>query len=129
QHQPYRFVRHRTASIDDGVRVEVDVLEDGQARTLVGTGNGPIDAFVQALGMPTRLMDYHEHSIGVGADAAAACYVEVRVGDAPTGFGVGVDSDIVTASFKAVWSAVNRHIQANGRPAAAAGTRLAEVSV
>ncbi len=129
RHDPYRFVRHRVASIDEGVRVEVDVLVDGQPRTLVGSGNGPIDAFVQALGMPMRLMDYHEHSIGVGADASAACYVEVRIGDAPTGFGVGVDSDIVTASFKAVLSAVNRHLQASGRSAPMAGAKLAEVSV
>ncbi|WP_338619242.1 2-isopropylmalate synthase [Pigmentiphaga sp. CHJ604] len=129
QHEPYRFVRHRMASIDGGVRVEVDVQVAGEARTLVGTGNGPIDAFVQALDMPMRMMDYHEHSIGVGADATAACYVEVRVGDAPTGFGVGVDSDIVTASFKAVLSAVNRHVRDSGQPAATAGTRLAEVSV
>ncbi|MBX6318599.1 2-isopropylmalate synthase [Pigmentiphaga sp.] len=129
RHDPYRFVRHRMASIDEGVRVEVDVLVDGQPRTLVGSGNGPIDAFVQALGMPMRLMDYHEHSIGVGADASAACYVEVRIGDAPTGFGVGVDSDIVTASFKAVLSAVNRHLQASGRSAPMAGAKLAEVSV
>jgi len=129
RHDPYRFVRHRMASIDEGVRVEVDVLVDGQPRTLVGSGNGPIDAFVQGLGMPMRLMDYHEHSIGVGADASAACYVEVRIGDAPTGFGVGVDSDIVTASFKAVLSAVNRHLQASGRSAQMAGAKLAEVSV
>jgi len=129
RHDPYRFVRHRMASIDEGVRVEVDVLVDGQPRTLVGSGNGPIDAFVQGLGMPMRLMDYHEHSIGVGADASAACYVEVRIGDAPTGFGVGVDSDIVTASFKAVLSAVNRHLQASGRSAPMAGAKLAEVSV
>ncbi len=108
---PYRFVRHRIASIDNGIRVEVDVLHEGKARTLVGTGNGPIDAFVQALGMPVRVMDYNEHSIGTGADASAASYVELRVGDSPTGFGVGIDSDIVTASFKAVLCAVNRHMQ------------------
>ncbi|WP_345246480.1 2-isopropylmalate synthase [Pigmentiphaga soli] len=107
--QPYRFVGHRIASVDGGVRVEVDVRHGGKPRTLTGVGNGPIDAFVHALGMPVRMMDYHEHSIGVGADATAACYVEVRIGESPTGFGVGVDSDIVTASFKAVLSAVNRH--------------------
>ena len=106
---PYRFMRHRIASVDGGIRIEVDVQHNGKAQTLVGTGNGPIDAFVQALDMPVRVMDYHEHSIGVGADASAASYVEVRIGDSPTGFGVGIDSDIVTASFKAVLSAVNRH--------------------
>jgi hypothetical protein len=47
-----------------------------------GSGNGPIDAFVGALGLDIRLMDYHEHAIGSGADARAACYVELRLGTA-----------------------------------------------
>lgn len=57
-------------------------------------------------------MDYHEHAIGTGTDTRAASYVELRVGDSGTGFGVGIDRDIVTASFQAVLSAVNRHINA-----------------
>ena len=77
-----------------------------------GQGNGPIDAFVAALGLDIRVMDYHEHAIGAGANAQAASYVELRVGDGPTTFGVGVDGNIVTASFKAVVSAVNRHMSA-----------------
>jgi 2-isopropylmalate synthase len=55
-------------------------------------------------------MDYHEHAIGRGADARAACYVELRVGSGQTLFGVGIDSNILTASFRAVLSAVNRHL-------------------
>ena len=108
---PYRFVRHRIASQETGIRVDVDVEIDGNLTTLSGIGNGPIDAFVHALDLPVKVMDYHEHSIGVGADASAASYVELRIGDSPTGFGVGIDHDIVTASFKAVLSAVNRHMQ------------------
>ena len=57
-----------------------------------------------------------------GTDTRAACYVEARVGDAATGFGVGVDRDIVTASFKAVLGAVNRHIAGGGQLPAAAPT-------
>jgi 2-isopropylmalate synthase len=56
-------------------------------------------------------MDYHEHSIGSGANAKAACYVELRLENGPTLFGAGIDSNIVTASFKAVLSAVNRQIK------------------
>jgi 2-isopropylmalate synthase len=63
-------------------------------------------------------MDYHEHAIGRGADARAACYVELRVGSGQTLFGVGIDSNIVTASFRAVLSAVNRHLAAAGEEAA-----------
>jgi 2-isopropylmalate synthase len=55
-------------------------------------------------------LDFHEHAIGAGADARAASYIELRLNEAPTGFGVGIDANIVTASFKAVLSAVNRQI-------------------
>ena len=55
-------------------------------------------------------MDYHEHAIGHGANAKAACYVELRLDGGPTLFGAGIDSNIVTASFKAVLSAINRQI-------------------
>ncbi len=51
---------------------------------------------------------------------AAASYIEVRVGDASTGFGVGVDRDIVTASFQAVLCAINRHLKANAATPSAA---------
>ncbi len=119
---PYCFLGHRINSKQGGIRVEVDVTEHGEARTFVGEGNGPIDAFVNALGQPVRVMDYHEHAIGVGADAKAACYVEVRIGDSPTGFGVGVDPDIVTASFKAILCALNRHVAAAERRAIEAAT-------
>jgi 2-isopropylmalate synthase len=73
-----------------------------------GAGNGPIDAFVRALGLDVRVMDYHEHAIGSGADAKAASYIELRIGNGPTTFGVGIDGNIATASFKAVISAINR---------------------
>ncbi|MFC5514076.1 2-isopropylmalate synthase [Massilia jejuensis] len=111
QDTPLRYASHRmTEDTGSGapVQVEVSAFENGVPRTLGGAGNGPIDAFVNALGIDIRLMDYHEHAIGSGANARAACYVELRVGDGPTLFGAAIDSNIVTASFKAVLSAVNR---------------------
>jgi 2-isopropylmalate synthase len=92
------------------VQIDVTLARDGHSEQLQGGGNGPIDAFVDALGLDIKLMDYHEHSIGSGADARAACYVELRLADGPTVFGAGIDSNIVTASFKAVLSAVNRDL-------------------
>lgn len=111
QERPYDYIAHRM--VEDsahGVQIDLDVSRDGARKTCQGAGNGPIDAFVNALGLDIRLMDYHEHAIGRGADARAACYVELRVGDGATLFGVGIDSNIVTASFRAVLSAVNRHM-------------------
>ncbi|OZI32288.1 2-isopropylmalate synthase [Bordetella genomosp. 10] len=123
QHTPWKLIRHRivgdpAAGEGRDFRVEAEVEVNGERRTIIGEGNGAISAFVAALGMPVKVMDYHEHAIGAGVDTRAASYVEVRVGDAPTGFGVGIDRDIVTASFHALLSAVNRHLKANPDQAA-----------
>ena len=120
---PWRYVSHRMSEDSTGeqtVQVEVTAMQERVQSVRRGAGNGPIDAFVNALGLDIRLMDYHEHSIGSGANARAACYVELRVGNGPTLFGAGIDSNIVTASFRAVLSAVNRHAAAQ-RQAAPAG--------
>jgi 2-isopropylmalate synthase len=88
----------------------VNVYDDGQLRTLEGSGNGPIAAFVDALGTighDIRVLDYAEHALSSGGDATAAAYVECAVGDQVL-WGVGLDANIVTASLKAVVSAVNR---------------------
>jgi 2-isopropylmalate synthase len=118
QHAPWKLIRHRitgdpSAGESHSFRIEAEMEYNGQRRTITGEGNGAISAFVAALEMPVRVMDYHEHAIGAGSDTRAASYVEVRVGDSTTGFGVGVDRDIVTASFQALLSAVNRYLSAN----------------
>ncbi|HSB24912.1 MAG TPA: 2-isopropylmalate synthase [Burkholderiaceae bacterium] len=84
---------------------------DGTRQAIDGTGNGPIDAFVSALqahaAVPIRVLDYHEHAISGGADASAAAYIELRVGE-HTVFGVGIDRSITTASFNAIVSGWRR---------------------
>ncbi|SDQ04667.1 2-isopropylmalate synthase [Quadrisphaera sp. DSM 44207] len=101
----------RSASQVEGAdALSVDLLVDGQPRTLEGLGNGPIAAFVSALGqvgVDVRVLDYAEHALGAGGDATAAAYVECEVGDRVL-WGVGIDANIVVASLKAVVSAVNR---------------------
>ncbi|NLC35597.1 MAG: 2-isopropylmalate synthase, partial [Alcaligenaceae bacterium] len=113
QQTPWTLIRHRItgeASAGSGKQfeIEVELAHNGETRNLVGRGDGAIAAFVDALQSQVKVMDYHEHAIGTGTDTRAACYIEVRIGDAPTGFGVGVHGDIVTASFLAILSAVNR---------------------
>jgi 2-isopropylmalate synthase len=91
----------------------VNVYDDGVLRTLEGSGNGPIAAFVDALGTighDIRVLDYAEHALSSGGDATAAAYVECAVGDQVL-WGVGLDANIVTASLKAVVSAANRRGQ------------------
>jgi 2-isopropylmalate synthase len=80
--------------------------------TIEGQGGGPIDAFVNGLNQhlvqPLRVLDYHEHDIGSGADAKAVAYLELRVGDALTLFGVGIDANMISASLKAIASGLRR---------------------
>ncbi|MFC7297166.1 2-isopropylmalate synthase [Herminiimonas aquatilis] len=108
---PYQYRGHHIDDTKSGeVQIKVDLEKDGKALSVQGTGNGPIDAFINALGLDIKLMDFHEHAIGAGASANAASYVELRVNNGSTRFGVGIDGNIVTASFRAVLSAVNRDI-------------------
>ena len=76
-------------------------------------GTGPIDAFVSALhqfDLDVRVLDYSEHAMSQGRDAKAASYVEAAV-DGQIVWGVGIDSSITRASYKAVISAVNRALR------------------
>ncbi len=109
--KPLDIVGHRSVEeTDEGETLEVTVRVDGQEQVVTGHGNGPIDSFVDALGtldLDLRVLDYHEHAVGAGADANAACYIEAAVGDRVL-WGVGIHPSIVTASLRAVASAVNR---------------------
>ena len=103
---------HTSAAAGEKDQLSVNVYVDGELQTLTGEGNGPIAAFVDALNeLPqdydVRVLDYAEHALSAGGDAIAAAYVECLVGDQVL-WGVGLDANIVTASLKAVISAVNR---------------------
>ena len=87
-----------------------DQTHGGREITIDGRGNGPIDAFVNALstiGVDVRVLDYAEHALSSGETARAAAYVECAVGERVL-WGVGVHSSIVRASLSAILSAVNR---------------------
>ena len=116
---PFKLIKHRiTGDPDAGegkqFSIEAELEVNGQKQVFHGHGDGAISAFVNCLGVPLRVVDYHEHAMGAGTETKAACYVEARIADAPTGFGVGVDRDIVTASFRAVLSALNRYVEQHG---------------
>src|SRR3954471_22869474 len=90
--------------------VDAVVRWDGETRTVRGEGNGPIAAFVHALAeldVAARRLDYAEHATGAGEEAQAASYLEVAV-DGRVLWGCGVHPSIVTASLRAIVSAVNR---------------------
>ncbi len=101
---------HTSSAAGEQDVLHVGLYVDGERRELDGRGNGPIAAFVDALatiGHEVRVLDYHEHALSAGGDARAAAYLECAVGDRVL-WGVGIDPNIVTASLKAVVSAVNR---------------------
>jgi 2-isopropylmalate synthase len=101
---------HTSSAAGERDVLEVGVYVDGERGTLRGSGDGPIDAFVDALrqvGHEVVVLDYAEHALSAGADAKAAAYVECSIGGSIF-WGVGIDPNIVTASLRAVVSAVNR---------------------
>ncbi|MEY4906483.1 MAG: 2-isopropylmalate synthase [Pseudomonadota bacterium] len=107
-----RVLHQEDAGADGVVRVSAEWHGPQGWQALGGQGNGPLDAFVNALslaiGQSVEVLDYHEHGIGAGAGARAAAYVEVRVGCGAACFGVGIDANIVTASIHAVLSGCAR---------------------
>ncbi|XVQ13429.1 2-isopropylmalate synthase [Spirillospora sp. CA-255316] len=105
------LLAHRTTSrVDEKDALGCDIRLDGEIREIEGVGNGPVSAFEAALatvGVHVRVLDYAEHAMSAGGDARAAAYVECDV-DGTSVWGVGIDGNIVTASLKAILSAVNR---------------------
>jgi 2-isopropylmalate synthase len=111
---------HTSSAAGEKDRLDVNVYVDGELHELTGEGNGPIAAFVDAINgverprgsFDVRVLDYAEHALSAGGDAIAAAYVECAVtgggGETEVLWGVGLDANIVTASLKAVISAVNR---------------------
>ena len=108
---PAALLAHHASSVVDAKdALTVELLLDGQQRQIEGTGNGPISAFCDALSSvvsAVRVLDYAEHALSAGSDAQAAAYVECEI-DGQTLWGVGIDANTVTASLRAVLSALNR---------------------
>jgi 2-isopropylmalate synthase len=100
---------HRLFDSGSEQGIELDVTLMGQRRKLAGIGNGPIEATVNALGLPIRIDSYEERALAHGAGAAALAIVEVARTDRPvTRFGAGRHPNIVVASVLAILSAVRR---------------------
>jgi 2-isopropylmalate synthase len=111
--RPLERIRQKViaSEVDGGTdTIEATVMVDGVEREIVGAGNGPLAAFVDALGaigFNISVLDYSEHALSAGEEAQAAAYVEASVGGR-TVWGVGIATSITTASLRAVVSAVNR---------------------
>jgi 2-isopropylmalate synthase len=114
---PAEVVSHElsTSAGGDVTHITAQLVMDGDHVTVTGEGTGPIDAFVHALrdglGASLDVVDYAEHAIGAGADAAAVAYVETVDETGTPRWGVGTDQNILTASLRAVLCAHGRHQQ------------------
>jgi 2-isopropylmalate synthase len=111
----YGFVSHSASSDHTQQDVVAKITVDGNLKTVLGHGNGPVDGFVDAIrkesGLAFDVADYREHAMGMGANATAVAYVELKLPDGASLFGVGIDRNIVVASLKAVLSGVNRALK------------------
>ena len=112
---PVALEHFKTTERDSTVKCEARILVEGRPRALAGAGNGPIDAFVRALGaagLPKfDVVNYSEHSLGSGAEAKAVSYIQIKVERGSAFFGAGIDTNIELASIKAIVSALNRAIR------------------
>jgi 2-isopropylmalate synthase len=106
---------HQLMTSGDGAdreRMTLQIQENGAPVTVHGSGTGPIDAAVRALGLPIDVVGFDEHSCGSGSDALAVAYVEVSISGGVAFFGVGRHPNIITASLLALFSGVNRAFRA-----------------
>ena len=98
----------------DGVKLEI--MQDEKCIELSGTGNGPIDACIDAFNNLHKsdfsIADYHQHSLATGSDAKAVAYIEVSDGE-NTKWGVGIDENTTKASFKAITVGIDKLIFEN----------------
>jgi 2-isopropylmalate synthase len=109
------LVDYLTVPDERGRALTATIHQPAGERIIEGTGNGPVDAFVDALKRAgiaeLEIRNYSEHALGAGADAQAAAYIEARTADGRTIFGVGLDRNIVAASLRAVASAAARAVE------------------
>ena len=101
----YSYIKHSSSSKDDLHKLELTMNMNNEEATIQGSGNGPIDSFVNGLsekiGVEIKVADYHQTAISSGSDAKAAAYIELEK-DGKTFWGVGIHPNTTRASFDAI---------------------------
>ncbi len=99
----YSLKTSDATDLSDHIKAEIEI--NGKNHEISGSGNGPIDAFVNALNqklsIDIKVSDYHQSAISSGSDAQAAAYIELQKGD-KTSWGVGINPNTTKASFEAI---------------------------
>jgi 2-isopropylmalate synthase len=112
---PLSCIQYSESSSAGAVTISATVNDSGAEHAITGNGNGPIDAFVEAMNrefsLDLHVVDYQEQAIGKGASASAMAFIEIQFGESESLFGAGMNPNIVTASLDAILSAVNRALR------------------
>ena len=102
---------HEIQSSKEKDVIKLSLLENNKKIQIKGTGNGPIDAFINALNdhlsSNFKVSDYHQHSISSGSDASAAAYIEIQNKNY-SDWGAGIDQNTTVASYKAILNCINK---------------------
>ena len=117
----FRLVDYEESRTSDGTRMFVGtVAVDGVEQRVSGKGKGLMSSVLATIkdsyGLDFEVLDYTEHALGSGIDARAAAYIEFAMPDGRTGWGVGIDQDVATASVRAILSAANGAADGPGTP-------------
>ena len=111
-----KYIGHEITSKNDSDGNQIDIIsliisDNGNEVILPGSGNGPIDSFINALSqylkINIKVSDYHQHAISSGSDASAAAYIELLI-EKKSIWGAGIDPNTVVASFRAIVSGLNK---------------------
>ncbi len=110
---PYELIDFLLKKEPDGTRSgTVDVHINGKKETFLARGNGRLDAVSNAiqknLGVTYKDLTYSEHALEIGQSSRAMAYIGITGADGKITWGAGMDTDIITASLQALFSAVNR---------------------
>ena len=137
-HTPFELISFRRETTGEGnqegaVTCVAEIAVDGVVQELRASGNGPIDAFMQAMKeelVPDfTLLSYAEHSLGEGSEAEAIAYIQIQTPSGEKFFGASTDTNIELASLKAVVCALNRAMQSHGNARVAQASQRVAVAV
>ena len=108
----FRLVDYEESKTGDGTRIFTGTIEvDGEKQRISGRGKGLLSAVLatmkESYDLDFEVLDYVEHALGSGIDAKAAAYIECALPNGRSGWGVGIDEDVATASVRAILSAAN----------------------
>jgi 2-isopropylmalate synthase len=112
QKDPLSLISYSTSETENILNIKAKILLNGKEMNIEGSGNGPINAFVQALDhnelKQFKLTDYRQHSIGEGSATRSATYIRLMNNNGKNRYGCGIDSSIEKSGLLALISAINR---------------------